>query len=65
LSPHAGHFRPRAKHVVFFFMNGGPSQVDTFDPKPALTRYHGQPYSGDAKVGSNGPSDWPPHAVAV
>ncbi len=54
LSPHAGHFRPRAKHVVFLFMNGGPSQVDTFDPKPALTRYHGQPYAGDAKVGSNG-----------
>lgn len=54
LAPHAGHFRPRAKHVVFLFMNGGPSQVDTFDPKPMLTRYHGQPYQGDAKVGSNG-----------
>lgn len=48
------HFRARAKHVVFLFMNGGPSQVDTFDPKPALTRYHGQPYTGEAKVGSNG-----------
>jgi hypothetical protein len=35
-------------------MNGGPSQVDTFDPKPALAKYDGQPYTGDAKVGSNG-----------
>ena len=48
------HFPAKAKHVVFLFMNGGPSQVDTFDPKPALTKFHGQPYRGDAKVGSNG-----------
>ncbi len=54
LTPHPGHFRPRAKHVVFLFMNGGPSQVDTFDPKPALSKYNGLPYQGDAKVGSNG-----------
>ncbi len=54
LAPRPAHFRPRAKHVVFLFMNGGPSQVDTFDPKPALTRFHGKPYQGDAKVGSNG-----------
>ncbi len=54
LAPRPAHFPSRAKHVVFLFMNGGPSQVDTFDPKPALTRYHGKPYTGDAKVGSNG-----------
>ena len=48
------HFAAKAKHCVFLFMNGGPSQVDTFDPKPALTRHHGKPYTGDAKVGSNG-----------
>src|SRR3954464_2705297 len=48
------HFPAKAKHCVFLFMNGGPSQVDTFDPKPALAKYHGQPYTGDAKVGSNG-----------
>src|SRR6185295_18741162 len=30
------HFPAKAKHVVFLFMNGGPSQVDTFDPKPEL-----------------------------
>src|SRR5215510_12495992 len=34
------HFPAKAKHVVFLFMNGAPSQVDTFDPKPALTKYH-------------------------
>lgn len=36
-------FEPRAKHVIFLFMNGGVSQVDTFDPKPELDKYHGQP----------------------
>lgn len=48
------HFMGKAKHCAFLFMNGGPSQVDTFDPKPALKKYHGMPYTGDAKVGSNG-----------
>ncbi|HUS06539.1 MAG TPA: DUF1501 domain-containing protein [Bryobacteraceae bacterium] len=37
------HFAPRAKHVIFLFLNGGPSQVDTFDPKPMLTKFHGKP----------------------
>jgi hypothetical protein len=37
------HFPPRAKQVIHLFMNGGPSQVDTFDPKPALDKYHGKP----------------------
>jgi hypothetical protein len=36
------HFAAKAKHVVHFFMNGGPSQVDTFDPKPQLTKYDGK-----------------------
>jgi hypothetical protein len=40
---------PRAKSVIFCFMDGGPSHVDTFDPKPALTRYQGQPI-GQAAV---------------
>jgi len=48
------HFPAKAKHCVFLFMNGGPSQVDTFDPKPTLAKFHGMPYQGDAKVGSNG-----------
>lgn len=40
------HFAPKAKHVIFLFLNGGMSQVDTFDPKPALTKYDGQPMPG-------------------
>jgi hypothetical protein len=43
LAPHAPHFAPRAKRVIHFFLNGGPSHVDTFDPKPALAKYAGQP----------------------
>src|SRR6187549_2174701 len=42
LSPHAPHFAPKAKRVVHFFLNGGPSQVDTFDPKPMLAKYAGK-----------------------
>ena len=37
------HFVPRAKRVIHFFLNGGPSHVDTFDPKPALVKYAGKP----------------------
>jgi len=33
----------RAKHVIFLYMDGGPSQIDTFDPKPRLAKEHGQP----------------------
>ena len=36
------HFEPTAKNVIFLFMSGGPSQVDTFDPKPALTKLAGK-----------------------
>ncbi len=40
-------FAPRAKNIIFLFMNGGVSQVDTFDPKPLLDRYDGQPLPGE------------------
>lgn len=43
LSPRQPHFRARAKSVIFLFMHGGPSQVDTFDYKPLLKRDHGKP----------------------
>src|SRR5580698_7687992 len=43
LAPRAPQFPAKAKHVVHLFMNGGPSQVDTFDPKPMLDKYHGKP----------------------
>ena len=41
LKPRAPHFQPRATSVIHLFMNGGPSQVDLFDPKPALKRLEG------------------------
>ena len=41
------HFAPKAKRVIHFFLNGGPSHVDTFDPKPLLNKYDGQPLPGD------------------
>jgi hypothetical protein len=43
LTPRTPHFPARAKRVIFLFMPGGPSQVDTFDPKLRLTRDHGKP----------------------
>jgi hypothetical protein len=46
LAPKPPHFAPKARRVVHFFLNGGPSQVDTFDPKPALAKYAGQPLPG-------------------
>ncbi len=43
LAARVPHFKPTAKRVIHFFLNGGPSHVDTFDPKPALIKYDGQP----------------------
>src|SRR3982750_4513241 len=43
LTPKEPHFKPRARRVIFLFMPGGPSQVDTFDPKPELAKRDGQP----------------------
>lgn len=42
LAPRKPPLKAKAKRVIFLFMNGGPSQVDTFDPKPALDKYAGQ-----------------------
>jgi len=42
LAPRQPHFAPKAKAVIFLFMVGGPSQMETFDPKPTLDRMHGQ-----------------------
>jgi hypothetical protein len=47
LAPKAPHFAPKAKQVIFLFLNGGPSQVDTFDPKPMLTKHHGAEMPGN------------------
>src|SRR4051812_14787002 len=43
LDPKPPHVTPRAKSVIFCFMEGGPSHVDLFDPKPGLLKYQGQP----------------------
>ena len=43
MSPKPPHFAPHAKRVIFLFMHGGPSSVDTFDPKPRLEKDHGKP----------------------
>jgi hypothetical protein len=40
--PLAPHFSPRARNVIFLYMDGGPSQIDTFDHKPLLAKYHGR-----------------------
>ena len=47
LLPRQPHFAARAKRVIHIFANGGPSHVDTFDPKPALEKYAGQPMPGE------------------
>ena len=44
LKPRPPHFEPKAKSVIHLFMNGGPSQMDLFDPKPELDRNHGKSY---------------------
>jgi len=43
LAPKKPHFAPKAKNVIFMFMEGGPSQIDLFDPKPGLEQWSGKP----------------------
>ena len=50
LAPHAPQFPAKAKRVIFLFMNGGPSQVDTFDPKPKLAEYANKPIPLDLRT---------------
>ncbi len=40
LAPKPGHHAAKAKHVIFLMMEGGPSHIDTFDPKPKLAELH-------------------------
>src|SRR5438067_7058250 len=49
-SPKQPHFKPRAKNVISLFMCGGVSHLDTFDPKPALDKYHGRPLPGERDI---------------
>src|SRR5438445_5121248 len=50
LAPRVSPYPAKAKNVIFFFMQGGPSHVDTFDPKPELTRYDGKPLPDSFKA---------------
>jgi hypothetical protein len=58
------HHPAKAKNVIFLYMDGGPSQMDCFDPKPALTKYNGQPFPASMEptqfdnVGSTLASPW-------
>ena len=47
LTPKSPHFPAKAKRVIHIFANGGPSHVDTFDPKPMLAKLHGKPLPMD------------------
>ncbi|HKB04918.1 MAG TPA: DUF1501 domain-containing protein, partial [Gemmataceae bacterium] len=49
LTPKKPHFEPRARAMISLFMQGGPSHMDLFDPKPALARLDGQPFPGQVK----------------
>lgn len=50
LAPKAPHFAPRAKRLIHLFMNGGPSQVDTFDPKTTLEKFNGGKVPASIKI---------------
>lgn len=54
----APHFLPRAKRVIFCFMDGGVSHVDSFDPKPALDRLDGKPFNESKNPTANGARQW-------
>jgi hypothetical protein len=62
LAPKKPHFKPRAKRVIFLFMQGGPSQIDMFDHKPALEKLAGKTveFSGEGQQFKQKlrPSDW-------
>jgi len=66
-APKKPHFPAKATSVIFLFMDGGPSQIDTFDPKPLLEKYHGKPFPSKVEptqfnnVGNTLASPWKFH----
>src|SRR5687768_2341888 len=52
--PASARIQPRAKRAIFLFLNGGPSHVDTFDPKPALAKFEGEQPDGKLYKKSTG-----------
>ena len=57
-APLGPHFAPRAKHIIFCFMDGGVSHVDSFDPKPALDAADGKPFTESKNPTANGNRQW-------
>ena len=58
LSPKQAHHSAKAKSVIHLFMNGGPSQMDLFDPKPVLDKMDGKPYPGNVEgIGNSNTND--------
>src|ERR1700719_741830 len=55
LKPRPPHFAPKAKAVIHLFMNGGPSQMDLFDPKPVLDKHNGEAYFDKVAADLTGP----------
>src|SRR3989442_1325531 len=51
LAPKPPHFKAKAKRVIYLFMGGGPSQLDLFDYKPAMTKYNGKPIPQEVIMG--------------
>src|SRR5262249_44299768 len=64
LTPRPPHHEPKAKCVIFLYMDGGPSQVDTFDPKPRLDRENGEPIKMKAPPTQFIPHDTVPRVMA-
>ncbi|HMC10138.1 MAG TPA: DUF1501 domain-containing protein, partial [Pirellulaceae bacterium] len=63
LAPRPSHFPAKAKSIIFLYMDGGPSQVDTFDPKPRLTRENGEPIKMHHPPTQFIPHDSPPKVL--
>src|SRR5207253_1006320 len=63
LAPRAMHHPAQAKSIIFLYMDGGPSQVDTCDPKPRLNREHGEPIKMHAPPTQFIPHDVPPKVL--
>src|SRR5262245_27496810 len=59
LAARAPHFTPRAKRIIFLFMDGGPSHVDTFDYKPKLNAHAGRPHPNqNGRMSTLLPTPW-------
>ena len=65
LAPKKTHFPPQVKRVIFMFMTGGVSHVDTFDPKPYLTKHHDEKRDGPRAPSSSTSARWRPTSTQL